>query len=319
MRKEHKYLLLIVILLSLGVGYAFLNANLTINGTANIKDNTWNVHFVNYQRSYNSTASTISEPVIEGDTTTEISYEVSFQEPGDYYEFTVDVINTGTLNAIIDSLETTVFDGDNELSGIPDYFDYSVTYGNGNEYVLPHELKIKIKDTLLVSLGFKRDITAAQYEEIAGKSFRFNMKVNSIQGSNAGAPTYVYTNSPQYNYVGEELPIEAHVYHNYEDIQTKAFLRHKIVRGIIESTDMGYKYNGGVVFITPYAPNRQDDSFEEVSEELLSIFDCTDYTPGYAIDCGCFYGYTSSPLRAIDGYFSCYASDLNSYCQFSQE
>ena len=41
-------------LLLIGVVYAILQANLQINGTAKIKDNTWDIHFDNIQINENS-------------------------------------------------------------------------------------------------------------------------------------------------------------------------------------------------------------------------------------------------------------------------
>ncbi len=317
MRKEHKYLLLIVILLAIGVGYAFLNANLKINGTANIRENTWNVHFENYQRTVNSYVIPTSEPEIDGDTTTEISYEVSFLEPGDYYEFTVDVINTGTLDATVDSLVTTVFEGNNELSSMPDYLDYSITYLDGSEYVVPHDLKIKVKETIIVGLGFKRDITLAQYEEAKGKTFRFNMKLNSLQGDNTDAPAYVYTNSEDYYYIGEEIPSEAIILNSYQNIPTKTFLRLTVVKGIIDKIDLGYIYNGNAYFIPPYIPS-DDETFEATFAYLSSFMgnDICDNTNS-SISCDSVFGYHSEHLYAKDPYLTCHALDLYAYCEIT--
>ena len=318
MRKEHKYLLLIVILLAIGVGYAFLNANLSINGTANIRENTWNVHFINYQRSINSTVTPISEPEIDDDSTTEISYEVSFLEPGDYYEFTVDVINTGTLDATVDSLVTTVFDGNNELSSIPDYLEYSITYLDGSEYVVPHDLKIKVKETIIVGLAFKKDITIAQYEEAKGKTFHFNMKLNSLQGDNTDEPAYVYTNSFSYFYVGEEIPNEAQILKSYQNIPTKVFLRLTVVKGIIDKIDLGYIYNGNAYFIPPYIKS-DDVTIRATYEYLLSFMgedECSFYS-GNSISCGSVYGYIHGSITAEDDVLICKASDLYAYCEIN--
>ena len=46
-RRKNILVLLLVLLCSLGLGYALLRTNLTINGTSKIKGNTWDIHFDN--------------------------------------------------------------------------------------------------------------------------------------------------------------------------------------------------------------------------------------------------------------------------------
>ena len=86
-KRKYKYLLLIVILLFISIGYALLSVDLGVSGMLNIDDSSWNVHFENYQETNNSTVSPTSgnAPVITGNTTTEISYAVQFNEPGELW------------------------------------------------------------------------------------------------------------------------------------------------------------------------------------------------------------------------------------------
>ena len=46
-KKQRNSLLLVILLLAVTIGYAVLTTNLKILGTANIKSNTWDVHFEN--------------------------------------------------------------------------------------------------------------------------------------------------------------------------------------------------------------------------------------------------------------------------------
>ena len=322
MRREHKYLLLIVILLSIVVGYAFLNVELKINGTATIKNPKWNVHFENYQKTYNTTVYDLSEPEIEGDNTTEIEYSVTFLEPGDVYEFTVDIKNSGNINANIDSLETTVFDGENELSGIPDYIDYSITYANGDEYLIPHELKLKQKETIAVRIKFKRSITSAQYEEITGKTLRFHTVINCVQGESSSVPNYVYTNSKYQFNVGADAPEQAVYYDDYHDINTSVFLRHKLVMGKIESTELGYIHDGNAYFVPSFSVDNNDDFFDRVTNVMMSEFGedvCSYYSEYdyrcYAVSAYVYHGYY---ISAEDDDFKCVLSDLYSYCALKE-
>ncbi len=252
MNKEHKVLLVLIVLLSIGIGYAFLNTQLKINGTADISDGRWNVHFENYQETANSTVSPTSgnAPVITGDTTTEISYAVNFNEPGDVYEFTVFLVNGGTLNADVISLDTTVKVGDVEVSDIPTYIDYSITYANGDDYILPHALSTGNSEQIRVRVGYKQDITTAQYEESKLKTLHFNLKAVCTQGDNMNI-TYVYTDVKSIPFhIGQRIPIGVKVSTSLSDVYNDIFLRHKMVNGKIERTDIGL-YATGTYFILP--------------------------------------------------------------------
>ena len=98
---NRKYLLIAVALIFvISIGYAALSTTLQINGTANIASNSWDVHFANLQTTTGSVTPTTA-PTISGTNTTELTWAVSLAEPGDFYEFTVDAVNGGTINAKI--------------------------------------------------------------------------------------------------------------------------------------------------------------------------------------------------------------------------
>ncbi len=323
MRKEHKYLLLIVTLLAIGVGYAFLRTELNINGTAIIKDAKWNIHFENYQMTSNSTITPNSEPVITGDTTTEISYNITFEEPGDVYEFTVDIKNGGTLTAEVSSLETSIMIDDNELSTIPNYLNYSVTYSNGDEYVTPHNLSSGDKETVLVRVEFKRDITADDLLEIAGKALRFGLRTFAVQGDDSQSlpedGVYVYTVTPNLRYnIGEEMPSGAVLYSNYQDLNRTSFLRHKVVDGIIVKTDVGFIYNGNVYFVPPY--NYDDyNSYMASYNSIASVVgeeNCEFHDGGSDFECiSEIFTYSGNNRLIMDnGYERCEVYDTFSEC-----
>ena len=268
LNKEHSILLIIILVLLLGIGYAFLNTQLKINGTADIYDGRWNVHFENYQETANSTVSPTSgnAPVITGDTTTEINYAVNFNEPGDVYEFTVFLVNGGTLNADVISLDTTVKVGDVVVTDIPAYIDYSISYANGDEYILPHSLSTESSEQIRVRVGYKQDITTAQYEESKLKTLHFNLKAVCIQSENTNA-VYLYTDDFNITFhVGQRIPLEAEVGTSLSDVSNDIFLRHKMVNGIIERTDIGlYPYNS-TLFLS------YGDDVQKTSDYLDSLY-----------------------------------------------
>ena len=104
-RKANNILLFIIVMfLFMGVGYAYLNATLTINGTGKVTKTTWDVHFENIQPVTGSVSPTIA-PVISNDTT--VSFSATLNEPGDFYSFDIDLVNAGTIDASIGSLDIT--------------------------------------------------------------------------------------------------------------------------------------------------------------------------------------------------------------------
>ncbi len=127
-KKDKNNVLLVIgvllVIVVIGVGYAALETTLNINGTANIGTNTWNIYFDNVQVSDGS-VDTDYDPQTSGTTTISVSYNVTLQKPGDFYEFTIDVVNGGTIDAALQS---------QTLAGAEsyDFINYTVTKADGS-------------------------------------------------------------------------------------------------------------------------------------------------------------------------------------------
>lgn len=147
--KKTIYLLLLLIL-GISVGYAALSATLKINGTSIIKSAKWSVHFGDEEGDIAVTngsvsgANVITPAGIKANTNkTEIEFSVNLPEPGDFYEFTAQVVNDGSLDAIIAngdtnplSITATYHDAENDVDvTVPDttynkYFTYSIEWAD---------------------------------------------------------------------------------------------------------------------------------------------------------------------------------------------
>lgn len=140
------YILIIVVLASLGIGYSYISTDLNINGTANVNSASWNVHFDNLQVTEGSvTADTPAS--ITSDTTVE--FAATLENPGDYYEYTVDVLNTGSMDAMIDD-----FDISPTLTTEQEkYLDYTVTYLDGT--ALANKQKLASNSSEIIKVSFK--------------------------------------------------------------------------------------------------------------------------------------------------------------------
>ncbi len=186
-------LILIVLLLTIGLGYAFLQTDLTINGTGKINANSWNIHFDNVQVTEGSVALSTGDsiPIINSTTLTDVTYTITLKEPGDFYEFTVDVVNDGTIDAMVGLVS-------NKLGGVeidnthplPNYLNYLVTYYDGIEIATNHFLKAGESDAFKVRLEYPRDINANDLPSTV-QTLTLNFRVEYIQAdSNAVTRPY---------------------------------------------------------------------------------------------------------------------------------
>ena len=154
MRQRYLYTVLIIILLTLSLGYALLTTNLNIVGTTVVKDNKWDIYFNNVQVSSGSV--TASTPVIDTAKTT-VSYSVTLNLPGDYFEFTVDAKNAGTIDGMISTISNKL--NGTEITTLPNYLEYNVTYSDGIAIQNNHLLEAGKTETYKVRVGYKKDIT----------------------------------------------------------------------------------------------------------------------------------------------------------------
>ena len=95
-RKNNKIYLLLLLVLGISVGYAALASNLKINGGSKMTKATWSIHWANPQV-VNGSVTTIKPQLSENNTNA--TYSITLSEPGDFYEFTIDAVNEGTIDA----------------------------------------------------------------------------------------------------------------------------------------------------------------------------------------------------------------------------
>lgn len=114
-KKKKVWVLIILLLLLIGVtgGYSLLSSNLKITGFSRIGGANWNVHFSRINVLKDSVKASKAPEVTENGENLSISYDVDLRTPGDFYEFTVDVVNDGAVDARL--LRTPGLD-DNSIS-----------------------------------------------------------------------------------------------------------------------------------------------------------------------------------------------------------
>ncbi|MDR0398075.1 MAG: hypothetical protein LBH36_02745 [Candidatus Nomurabacteria bacterium] len=104
---------LVVGVLSLGVAFAALGANLLVNGTASIQSASWSVHWETTSPAPACTATgeaTVSTPVVSQSSSANdtITISPSFKTGGDTVSCTFTATNTGSLNAKLGVIAPTI-------------------------------------------------------------------------------------------------------------------------------------------------------------------------------------------------------------------
>lgn len=171
-RNDNKYIILLLVLFTVSIGYAALSTTLKINGTTFLTKNTWNVKWNNIANQKGITPKT--EPTIGEDenhnTDTLVTFGLDLTTPGDYFEFTVDAVNTGTIDAKVNTINK---------NGIPDAYkdviDYKVTYENLAPIKVGDRLDSNTKTTYKVSVKYRDDINKNQ---IIGENIDLNLTLS---------------------------------------------------------------------------------------------------------------------------------------------
>ena len=149
--KVHNKIIFLLLILFISIGFAYLTRDLTLSGISSIFGNTWDVHFDNVVVSNGSVEA--NTPVIDTDRTS-VSFTVEFSTPGDFYEFTVDAVNGGTIDAMLNTYTSSELD-----ESIANLLEYTVTYADGEELAQYQELNAGDSLTYKIRLYYKLDIS----------------------------------------------------------------------------------------------------------------------------------------------------------------
>lgn len=142
-KKKNKYMLILVVILAVSIGYAAVSTTLKFSGTATVMKHSWDVHWSNpvvVEGSVNSN----NVPAIgedQGDpSNTKLTWTANLKIPGDYYEFTVDTANSGTVDVMISNINLSV------SPALPDYITFDAAYEDGQPIEINHKLAKSTKN-----------------------------------------------------------------------------------------------------------------------------------------------------------------------------
>ena len=266
----------LLLFLFLGMGYAFLSTNLSISGASNVSKNTWNVHWDNIKVKSGSVSGeqVISAPTISNQTS--VAFRVRLKEPGEYYEFTVDARNDGSLDAMISEIKTYV--NNIEEGSIPSYLKVSLTC-EGVNVGEKQELKANTKRTYTFKILYRDDINPSSLPSTP-QSFSFKFELPYVQANNMAIPfDIVYETSSANLQIGNAIPDGVTVYDNYQDAinafdNRQFFLKHAILNGKIASNFVGFIMNGNVYYIRGGDNGESFPSNKEVLDEAFGAKNC---------------------------------------------
>ena len=145
--------LVVVCVFTLTIAYAALNAVLTIQGSAQVTSSNWDIHLAN-PKVRNGSATTTVPSIITSST---VEFSTTLNMPGDFYEFTIDVVNAGSIDAMIENVVKTP-----ELTAEQAKFlKYEITYQNGESITTKQLLAKETSMPIKVRIEYRKDLVAS--------------------------------------------------------------------------------------------------------------------------------------------------------------
>lgn len=252
MRRKNNYKYLLILLLLVSVGYAAIATTLKINGSSQVKSVRWNVYWdsESIQVTDGSVATTSgNEARVTDAAKTQVEYSVELSEPGDFYEFTVDAVNEGSLNAKIapNGVKNNVYESDGTTpKDLPDYIGYTVKYADDDSDVTEGDiLEAKTGTTptrkkYKVKVWYRTDIDSSALNDSTNETMKLMFEVDYVQGEKKQiikptmaemCPGCVFAKNTALQTINEELSVETT--NNYETLGN-VFLGYTVENNIVK-------------------------------------------------------------------------------------
>ena len=169
-KKKNTIMFLIILILGLTIGFAILTQTLKIDGTGLVKGNSWDIHWANPEVIDGSASDVI--PTLSNSNTL-ATYEIDLYNPGDYYEFTIDAVNAGTLDAEILKIDNNFYNSSDEEIDLPGYLKSTITNIDGTSIEKGQRLNSQESKKYKVRVDYRDDVDSSELpstdETITGK------------------------------------------------------------------------------------------------------------------------------------------------------
>ena len=145
--------LVVICVFTLSIAYAALVTTLSISGAAEVVASNWDIHLANPKVKGGSATTTV--PTITSGSS--LSFNTTLNIPGDFYEFTVDVVNDGDIDAMIDRVVKTP-----ELSvEQAKYLKYEISYHNGDSITSKQNIAAGSTTPIKVRVEYRKDLVVS--------------------------------------------------------------------------------------------------------------------------------------------------------------
>ncbi len=150
--KTHNlYKLIFLFVVFLGIGYAFLEATLNINGDVTVEAPELNVYVQSVSK---TTGSTTGTPTIIGNDKKEVDFTTALtSDVNSFFETSVTLVNKGSGTPYLFNIDVKVYDGTNEVTLAAPY-EYKLTKGDGTEIEPNHTLAVNGTDTYKIKFNY---------------------------------------------------------------------------------------------------------------------------------------------------------------------
>lgn len=173
-RKHYILFVFLFLLLGIGIGYAALQKDLKVTGSSTIEKQSWDLHFESVEVTSGSVTATKPATITPGNLT-EVTYDVTLDSPGQFYEFTVEVVNGGTLDAKLSKTPTLT-----GLSTEQDaYLNCTATWDDSTQIKASDRIAGQDRRTAKVRIEY--DSNASEFPT-AETSLTLNFTLNFVQG-----------------------------------------------------------------------------------------------------------------------------------------
>lgn len=178
-------LFLFAFILLLGVGYAYINTDVDVQGAGKVTSSKWDVHFDNVvvnENSFNSVEGSPLPSIVDNYT---ITFNVGLDSPGDFYEFNVDVVNNGTIDAMINDIIISPELTEEQAK----LFKYDIKYSDGVDLEKNQLLRAGETKTLKVLFKYNEIEDYLDYS-VDNQSFDFSITINYVQANENAIDDY---------------------------------------------------------------------------------------------------------------------------------
>ena len=302
-KRSNKIKLFLLLLLVITVGYALLSQTLDINGTTNIKKSNWSIIWDKVVVNENSVKgdSVTTAASITNTEKTLVEYSISLSEPGEFYEFTVDAKNEGTIDGMVNTVSNKVYESNGTTEKtLPEYLTYTVTYSDGKTIEPKHLLPAGSTEKYKVRVEFK-DV-AADKLPTSEETLKFKFEVEYVQADDSAqnirlTGTRYTTNlrtsgggNNQYVWIGQKPTDNITLYETAAEARdalgSYMYLKHEIENDIVKESYVCFERNNKTYCLRGGVEEEDKDTgehpiYDQNKQILLSTFENSQCSESY--------------------------------------